>query len=79
MREEGPIRIKVTTSDPKRNYYVHFDPDTHSVVHVMECKTLWDKARGRVSGRTLEVVEAARRGIIGKPARVKMKTEGELQ
>ena len=59
-----PIAIKVTTKDPNRSYYVHFTRDTHTPIDVLECKTLWPLSGvTRMTGRTSEIVEAARSGI----------------
>ena len=57
------IAIKVTTKDPKRSYYVHFTRDTHTLVDVLDCKTLFEPGAGRMTSRTSEIVEAARSGI----------------
>ncbi len=58
-----PIAIKVTTKDPNRSYYVHFSRDNHTVLDVLDCKIVWAPNKGRATGRTKEVIEAARNGI----------------
>ena len=60
-----PIAIKVTTKDPNRSYYVHFTRDTHTVIDVLDCKTIYTREAPQIhiTGRTAEIIVAARSGI----------------
>ena len=55
------ITIKVTTSDLRHNYFVHFTRDGHDLVDVCEYKPIYTPLTpGRMPRRIADVVEAAR-------------------
>jgi hypothetical protein len=59
-----PIIIKVTTSDPKHNYFVHFSRDGHDLIDVCEYKLVFDPATGRLTGKLKEIIAAARTRLV---------------